>query len=112
MNSLLPFLRRIDSLLVMTVNPGFGGQEFIHETLPKVEQARRWRRESHFNYRITVDGGITRETAAECARAGADTFVCGTALFQQHNMTAAVGQIRRAVMDSSQRSSRPKAAAA
>ena len=76
-----PYLDKIDLLLVMTVNPGFGGQEFIHESLPKIQQAEAWRRERKLPYRISVDGGINFQTAAECARAGADTFVAGTTLF-------------------------------
>jgi ribulose-phosphate 3-epimerase len=91
-----PYLDQIDLLLVMTVNPGFGGQEFIHETLPKIQQAETWRREKKLPYRIGVDGGINFQTAAECARAGADMFVSGTTLFGAHNLKAAVrkmGQI-------------------
>jgi ribulose-phosphate 3-epimerase len=90
-----PFLDKIDLLLVMTVNPGFGGQSFIHECLPKIQQADAWRRERKLNYRIGVDGGINHQTAAECARAGADTFVAGTALFRRHNMAAAIKKMRR-----------------
>jgi len=90
-----PYLEDIDLLLVMTVNPGFGGQEFIHETLPKIQQAEAWRRERKLPYRIEVDGGINFETTAECARAGADTFVAGTALFQRRNMAAAVKKMRQ-----------------
>lgn len=97
MRAVQPFLDQIDLLLVMTVNPGFGGQSFIHETVPKVQQAERWRRERNLRYRIEVDGGITLETAGECARAGADTFVSGTALFRQPNMTAAVRKLRQVV---------------
>ena len=52
----------------MTVNPGFGGQEFIHETLPKIQQAEAWRLEKNLRYQISVDGGINFQTAAECAR--------------------------------------------
>ena len=52
-----PFLEQIDSLLIMTVNPGFGGQSFIHETLPKIQQASAWRREYQLGYHIGVDGG-------------------------------------------------------
>jgi ribulose-phosphate 3-epimerase len=66
-----PFLEQVDSLLIMTVNPGFGGQSFIHETLPKIQQAFAWRREYQLGYHIGVDGGIDFQTAAECARAGA-----------------------------------------
>src|SRR5271169_2072599 len=90
-----PFLDKIDLLLVMTVNPGFGGQEFIHETLPKIQQAEAWRREKKLPYRISVDGGINFQTAAECARAGADTFVSGTALFRQRSLKVAINKMRK-----------------
>lgn len=92
-----PYLDKIDLLLVMTVNPGFGGQEFIHETLPKIQQAEAWRRERNLSYRISVDGGINDETAAECARAGADTFVAGTHLFGARSLKAAVTKMRKVV---------------
>jgi len=90
-----PYLDKIDLLLVMTVNPGFGGQSFIHECLPKIQQADAWRRERKLSYRLEVDGGINNQTVAECARAGADTFVAGTALFSQRNMGAAVKKMRK-----------------
>jgi len=93
------FLSKIDLLLVMTVNPGFGGQEFIHECLPKIQQAADWRRERKLNYRIEVDGGINNQTAAECARAGADTFVAGTSLFGHRNLKAAVSKMRKVAQD-------------
>ena len=92
-----PYLDKIDLLLVMTVNPGFGGQEFIQETLPKIQQADAWRRERKLPYRISVDGGINNQTAAECARAGADTFVAGTSLFGQRNLKAAIAKMRKEV---------------
>jgi ribulose-phosphate 3-epimerase len=92
-----PYLDQIDLLLVMTVNPGFGGQEFIHETLPKIQQADAWRHERKLSYRISVDGGINFQTAAECARAGADTFVSGTTLFRARNLRAAVKRMRQVV---------------
>jgi len=63
-----PFLDKIDVLLVMTVNPGFGGQSFIHECLPKIQQADAWRRRRKASYRLEVDGGINLQTAGECAR--------------------------------------------
>ena len=94
-----PYLEQIDLLLVMTVNPGFGGQEFIREGLTKIQQAATWRREKNLSYRISVDGGITNETGAECARAGADTFVAGTSLFGTRNLKTAVSQLRRSVSD-------------
>jgi ribulose-phosphate 3-epimerase len=97
-STVLPHLDKIDSLLIMTVNPGFGGQEFIYETLPKMQQALAWRTERKLNYRIEVDGGINFQTAGECARAGADTFVSGTGLFGQRSLKAAVTKMRKIVM--------------
>ena len=96
-NEARPYLSQIDVLLIMTVNPGFGGQSFIHECVPKVQQAAAWRRELGLKYHIEVDGGINLETACECARAGADVFVAGTALFHQRNLGAAVRKMRQAV---------------
>ena len=92
-----PYLDQIDLLLIMTVNPGFGGQPFIHEMLPKIQQAAAWRRERGLKYRIEVDGGINLGTAVECAKAGADTFVSGTALFGQRQLGRAVRKMRAAV---------------
>ena len=92
-----PFLDQIDLLLVMTVNPGFGGQAFIEEMLSKIQKAEAWRRQRNLKYRIEVDGGIVFTTAAECARCGADTFVSGTGLFAQRNMRGAVKKMRSLV---------------
>jgi ribulose-phosphate 3-epimerase len=92
-----PYLKQIDLLLIMTVNPGFGGQPFIAETLPKVQQAKLWKGERNLNYHVEVDGGINFETAAECARAGADAFVSGTGLFGHRSMKRAVARMRRIV---------------
>ena len=93
----LPYLEQIDFLLVMTVNPGFGGQSFIHETLPKIQQASAWRCEKQLSYHIGVDGGIDFRTAADCAHAGADVFVSGTTIFRQRSLGAAVKKMRRIV---------------
>jgi ribulose-phosphate 3-epimerase len=90
-----PFLEQIDELLIMTVNPGFGGQSFIYETLPKVEAAATWRRERNLSFHIGVDGGVDFKTAPECAHAGADAFISGTTLFGQRNLGAAVKKMRK-----------------
>ena len=95
-----PYLERIDTLLIMTVNPGFGGQPFIHEAVPKIQQAAAWRRQKGLSYHISVDGGIDFQTAPECARAGADVFVSGTALFGRRNLAAAVTRLRKSVESS------------
>ncbi|HON06592.1 MAG TPA: ribulose-phosphate 3-epimerase [Verrucomicrobiota bacterium] len=94
------FLKLIDLLLVMTVNPGYGGQPFVHETVPKILQAYKWRKELNLSYRIEVDGGINFETVAEVAKSGADTIVSGAGLFKQHNMKAAIKKMRKIALDS------------
>src|SRR6185503_5923644 len=96
-SNMLPYLDQIDQLLIMTVNPGFGGQPFIHEVVPKIQQAFAWREERGLTYRIEVDGGINLATAAECAAAGADTFVSRTALFGQRQLRKAVDKMRETV---------------
>ena len=98
-----PFLDQIDLLLVMTVNPGFGGQEFIRAGLSKIKQAAAWRREKNLSYRISVDGGINDQTGADCARAGADTFVAGTSLYGASDLKSAVAQLRRRVSEAASR---------
>jgi len=79
--SIAPFLAQVDLVLVMTVQPGFGGQSFRQDMLPKIAQIDRWRRERGLDFRLEVDGGIDVKTAAECRSVGADTFVAGTSFF-------------------------------
>jgi len=98
-NLVQPYLGKIDHLLVMTVNPGFGGQEFIYETLPKIQQAAAWQMERKLSFTIGVDGGVNFKTVGDCAHAGANAFVSGTALFGQHNMKAAVKKMRKVADD-------------
>ncbi len=102
-----PFLHQIDQLLVMTVNPGFGGQPFIHEMVPKIQQAQAWRRERNLGFHIEVDGGINDETAAECARAGADVFVAGTSLFSKRQMGPAIKRMRALTIKAGQATVKP-----
>jgi ribulose-phosphate 3-epimerase len=90
-----PYLDKIDSLLIMTVNPGFGGQAFIYETLPKIQQAWHWRTQKNLTFNIGVDGGVDFKTIADCAHAGADTFIAGTHLFKLRSMKAGVKKLRK-----------------
>ena len=83
-----PLLDKVDLVLLMTVQPGFGGQSFRREVLPKIEQIARWRRERGLDFRIEVDGGVDAQTAPLCRAAGADTFVAGTAFFRAPDRTA------------------------
>lgn len=72
----------IDMVLLMTVNPGFGGQEFIRGTLPKIRQCRRMINEAGLSTLLEVDGGVNEKTAGELAEAGVDAFVAGSAVFR------------------------------
>ena len=78
----LPFLESIDMILLMTVWPGFGGQSFIEDTLPKMSLLSEWRAQRGLSYRLEVDGGIDLKTAPLCRENGVDTFVAGTAFFK------------------------------
>lgn len=106
-STVLPYLDQIDTLLVMTVNPGFGGQEFIHETLPKIQQIRTWRDQNGHQFHIQVDGGINLITARECADAGADVFVSGSDLFQRRSLGAAVKKLRKVVQTAGNQFNQP-----
>jgi ribulose-phosphate 3-epimerase len=84
----------LDLLLVMTVNPGFGGQRFLDYTVGKMARARQLLTASRSPARIEVDGGINRETIARCWRAGADTFVAGNAVFAAADPRGEIGALR------------------
>ena len=99
-----PYLDKIDTLLIMTVNPGFGGQSFMEECLPKIQQAWQWRQERGLGFRIEVDGGIDAKTAIECSRMGGDTFVSGTSLFSKRDMKRAITKMREGVEQNRRRS--------
>jgi ribulose-phosphate 3-epimerase len=76
-----PILHMVDMVLVMTVNPGFGGQKFINSALAKVSHLKKFREERGMNFMIEVDGGVNKDTIKDCAQAGADMFVIGSAIF-------------------------------
>ncbi|MEM1085890.1 MAG: ribulose-phosphate 3-epimerase [Verrucomicrobiota bacterium] len=91
-----PFLDQIDLLLCMTVVPGFGGQAFMPEALPKIETAAKWRSEAGLSFHIEVDGGIDAKTASRCTDAGANVLVAGSSTFKAPDMAAAIRDIRQA----------------
>ena len=92
-------LDKLDVVLLMSVNPGFGGQKFIPHTLEKIEQVRSltdlYAAESGRRILIEVDGGIKADNIAEIAAAGADTFVAGSAIFNQPDYAAVIAEMRR-----------------
>jgi ribulose-phosphate 3-epimerase len=89
-----PFLGQFDILLVMTVNPGFGGQPFLTGMLDKVAEAARWRDEGVFDFHIEVDGGINEQTAAASVQSGANLLVAGTSVFKAADTAAEIRKLR------------------
>ena len=92
----IPYLDRLDLLLVMTIFPGFGGQKLMPETLTKVQQAVAYRAEKGLHYRVEVDGGVNADTVAMVAKAGAEILVAGSAVFGKADYAAAIAAIRDA----------------
>ena len=91
------WLADLDLFLVMTVEPGFGGQEFMTGMLEKVRAARQWREAHGARYLIEVDGGISATTAPPCRAAGADVFVAGNAIYRQGDPKRALEELRAAI---------------
>ncbi|AIY05897.1 ribulose-phosphate 3-epimerase [Planococcus sp. PAMC 21323] len=89
-------LEDIDLVLFMTVNPGFGGQKFIHSVVPKVKQLSDIIKEKELSIEIEIDGGINEETIVACAKAGATVFVAGSAIYSKKDRTQALQAIRKA----------------
>lgn len=92
-----PILGEVDLVLLMTVNPGFGGQSFISSVLPKVQQIADWRKDMGLDFEIEIDGGVNTETAKLCTDAGADVLVAGSAVFKKEDRREAIEAIRNAV---------------
>ena len=87
-------LEKLDLVLLMSVNPGFGGQQFIRSVLPKISEVRRRIKVSGKEVWLEVDGGIKTDNIAEIARAGADTFVAGSAIFGSKDYAATIREMR------------------
>ena len=86
-------LPKLDYVLIMTVNPGFGGQKFIPEMLEKIEELTKLREEKNYNFLIEVDGGINIETSKACRDKGADLLVCGSFLFGASDKEKTLGEL-------------------
>jgi ribulose-phosphate 3-epimerase len=90
-------LGKLDLVLIMSVNPGFGGQKFIPEALNKLADVRRRIQASGRSVRLEIDGGVKVDNIAQIARAGADTFVAGSAIFGEKDYGAVIGAMRRGI---------------
>ena len=90
---LKPYIKTIDQILVMTVEPGFGGQSFMNDQLEKIKQIKNFANSQNIQIDIQVDGGINYETGKLCTDAGANVLVAGSFLFKQDNLTLATNQL-------------------
>lgn len=97
-STLRDIMDEVDLILIMSVNPGFGGQSFIHGTLKKLREARAMIRESGRDIRLEVDGGIDVTTGPAVIEAGADVLVAGTSVFRSTDIARAISQLRSASM--------------
>lgn len=88
---------KLDLILLMSVNPGFGGQKFIPSTLDKLREVRRRIDESGYDIRLEIDGGVSADNIAEIAEAGADMFVAGSAIFSKPDYKAVIDDMRQAL---------------
>ncbi|MET0985992.1 MAG: ribulose-phosphate 3-epimerase [Steroidobacteraceae bacterium] len=88
---------KLDLILLMSVNPGFGGQKFIPAALPKLRRVRELIRASGRNIRLEIDGGVKVDNIVEIARAGADTFVAGSAIFESKDYAATIAKMRQQI---------------
>ncbi|WP_444902295.1 ribulose-phosphate 3-epimerase [Microbulbifer sp. SSSA007] len=88
---------KLDMVLLMSVNPGFGGQKFIPATLEKLREARQLIDASGYDIRLEIDGGVNRDNIAEIAAAGADTFVAGSAIFNTSDYAEVIGAMRKSL---------------
>ncbi|MDZ7763044.1 MAG: ribulose-phosphate 3-epimerase [Melioribacteraceae bacterium] len=95
--SLLEILKFVDLVLVMSVNPGFGGQSFIESSLDKIRKLVQLRKELGLKFLIEVDGGVDRNTIPKLNEAGVDVFVSGSAIFSQDNTTAAALELKNLI---------------
>lgn len=98
-SAISPFMELCDVVLIMSVEPGFGGQSFMPEILPKLAAAREWVEDRGLPTDIQVDGGITSETAPLVVAAGANVLVAGTAIFGAEDPSTAVAELRRAALE-------------
>ncbi len=96
-STLSDILEFVDFVLVMSVNPGFGGQKFIPSTLNKIKQLAKIRKEKELSFEIEIDGGVTSENIKDILNAGCDMFVAGSSVFAQDNISAATTELKNLI---------------
>ena len=96
-STLSDILEFVDFVLIMSVNPGFGGQKFISSTLNKIKQLAKIRKEKELSFEIEIDGGVTSENIKEISNAGCDMFVAGSSVFSKDNISAATTELKNLI---------------
>ncbi|MDP3149823.1 MAG: ribulose-phosphate 3-epimerase [Ignavibacteria bacterium] len=96
-SSLTNILEDVDLVLVMSVNPGFGGQKFIESSLTKIEELKSLRAKFNYSYQIEIDGGVNKSTIQKIKEAGCDIFVAGSSIFHAENITAATTELKNLI---------------
>ncbi len=96
-NTLDDILEFVDFVLIMSVNPGFGGQSFIESSLRKIEELRKIREEKNLKYEIEIDGGVTSKNIKKISNAGCDIFVAGSSVFGENNISAASTELKNLI---------------
>ena len=92
--AVLPFINQVEMILVMTVEPGFGGQKFMADMMPKVSAIRRWIDEKNPGCELEVDGGVDPVTCKTCIAAGANVLVAGSAVYKADDIPARIAELR------------------
>lgn len=92
-----PFMEKVDRFLIMSVNPGFGGQGFIEETYDKIQRTVKYRANKNLSFDIQVDGGVGLENAARLAELGVDNLVCGTSFFGADDLAARLKELNELI---------------
>ena len=93
-----PILEEVDLILIMSVNPGFGGQEFIPQTLKRIQTVRKWIKKYNLKVDLEVDGGINENTLSQVVKAGANVFVAGSAIFGKNDYNKIIRQFREEII--------------
>ena len=96
-STLKNILEDLDLVLIMSVNPGFGGQKFITSTLGKIAELKNLREKHNYHYQIEIDGGVNKTTVHKIKEAGCDIFVAGSSIFHAENITAATTELKNAI---------------
>ncbi len=97
-STLKNILEDVDLVLVMSVNPGFGGQQFIPSSLTKIEELKNLREKFNYSYQIEIDGGVNKNTVQKIKEAGCDIFVAGSSIFHAENITAATTELKNSIL--------------